>query len=764
MISFLTAFCLFAYAVTAVDNAFIHSTSLLTCMENSQFTASRFDVKFFRSNSSLTFDISAISNIDSNVTVKANLIAYGLNVMNQEIDLCSLKQKLPALCPFTTGHLDIASAYQISPSIMSQIPGIAFTVPDIDARVRVVFYESGTNATLACVEAVLSNGKTVQTKYAAWPIAAIAGLGVVTSGVVSVIGHSNTAAHIASNSLSLFIYFQSLAITAMLAVAKIPPIAAAWAQNFMWSVGIVKAGFIQKFANWYLQLTGGSPTDILSSLQLSISVQKRGLSAVNEALSALFVRLQRNDHLTLFKRITVDPAGSSGTSDQLDLDLYTINEKDPDLNSKILVLRGMRRVAYLTGIEITSLFMTGISFLIFFAFVMVVCLTLFKAIIEILIRSKMMNEGKFNEYRQQWPSIIKGSLYRLLIIALPQIVVLCLWEFTQRDSAGIMVVAVFLFLIGFVLLLQASIRVIIKGVKSQRQFKNPAYFLFGDGVFLNKFGFLYVQYRADCYWFIMVSLLYLFFKSLFVAVLQSNGKVLSVLVFVAEVLYLVTVCVLRPYMDKRTNAFNITICVINAINALFFMFFSYVFKEPQIVSSVMGIVYFVLNAVFALFLLIFTIVTCLIALLYKNPDTRYQPMKDDRVSFLPRFDNKKGAANTTEDDMELFELGATAMKGHVQNGTKGTIFDDEDSAEFGKPLAPRGQYSDSFSNYANKESPSLSSKGSSGAGYGRDGDYRSASFNMNSVEPTQQASTIVGDPSNAMGGLRGYKPRSASHR
>ena len=61
------------------------------------------------------------------------------------------------------------------------------------------------------------------------------------------------------------VYFQSLAVTAMMAVARTPPLAAAWAQNFMWSLGVVRVGFVQDIANWYLQATGGTPTDILKS-------------------------------------------------------------------------------------------------------------------------------------------------------------------------------------------------------------------------------------------------------------------------------------------------------------------------------------------------------------------------------------------------------------------------------------------------------------------------------------------------------------------
>lgn len=733
-LSYIPLFVAFQVFITGIlAQQHIKSSSLLTCMDNSQFTASHFDVIYFPSNQTVVFDVTAISNINDNVTANVQLIVYGLNVLEKNISLCSLNY--PSICPLTTGHMDLNSHYVLSDSITNQIPGVAYTVPDLDARVRVALVnDAGEN--LACVEAVLTNDKTVQTKYAAWPIAAISGLGVITSGVVSVIGHSNTAAHIASNSMSLFIYFQSLAITSMMACAFVPPIASAWAQNFQWSVGIIKLGFIQNIANWYIQATGGTPTDILGSSYLSISVQKKSKRELTyEYITGLYQRQMQNNHLTVFdKRASISIDNDNfGYTDLLNSTLYTIDEKDPNLASKILVLRGIQRVAYLAGIEITSLFMTGIIFLVFFGFVMVVFLMLFKAIIEILIRLKMMNEGKFNEYRSQWSYIIKGALYRLLLISLPQVAVLSFWEFTERDSGGTIVVAAFLIGISLVLLFQAAIRVFLLGRKSVKQFKNPAYLLFGDGQFLNKFGFVYVQYRADCYYFVLVGLVYTVLKSLFVAVMQQNGEAQSMIVFIIELIYMIALCVIRPYMDKRTNAFNITISVISTLNALFFVFFSYIFNQPHVVGSVMAVVYFVLNAAFALFLLIFTIVTCVLALIYKNPDTRYQPMKDDRVSFLPRFDPKNGksggqgaGAPDNGEDFELMALGATAMKGH-ENANKKY----EDDSVYDEDSVYRN-HADRFNSNSNQSgSNELSSRQ-------RDSYYEN-------YEPTQVSSTIVGN-------------------
>lgn len=704
----------FLLTAAAADRHLL-ANSLLTCMDSSQFWASQFKVVYSPGNNSVSFDILAISNIDNvEVGVNVTLITYGLNVLEKSVSLCDLED-YAELCPLTAGHLDITFDYTVSDSIKDEIPNVAYTIPDLDARVHLIMYSLSTGETLACVEATVLNGKTVQTKYAAWPIAAISGLGLITSGVVSVIGHSSTAAHIASNSMSLFVYFQSVAITSMLAVAKAPPIAAAWAQNFMWSLGIINVGFVQDIANWYLQATGGTPTSILPNTQISVSVQK-----VRRAFQAVANAITMPLGPVLQKRVSIALDSSWLHSDSYNTTLYTTDERVALLGTKVLILRGIQRVAYMARIEITNLFMTAMMFLIFFGFVLIVTMMFFKALIEICVRSNIMHEGKFNEYRQHWPLIIKGALYRLLLVALPQIVVFCFWEFTVHDSVAIVIIAVFFLLMAFILLGTAAFRVIRNGRLSVREHKNPAYLLYGDNNFLNKFGFIYVQYRADCYWFVGVSLIYIVLKTMFVAVLQKHGKVQSFIVFILELAHCIAVCWLRPFMDKRTNIFNITISVINTLNALFFVFFSYLFMQPEVVASVMAVVFFVLNAIFALFLLIFTIVTCVLALLYKNPDARYQPMRDDRVSFLPRAGGKGGVKNENdEDNIELAALGASAMKGHEHaNDLAYTDSTDEDSRN--KTMLNKSVFDDIDSKHSfvsQEQQPASTIVGNSGNAY-----------------------------------------------
>lgn len=216
----------------------------------------------------------------------------------------------------------------------------------------------------------------------------------------------------------------------------------------------------------------------------------------------------------------------------------------------------------------------------------------------------------------------------------------------------------------------ASSKVIRLARRSINMHKNPAYILYSDPVSLNKWGFLYVQFKATAYYFIVPVLVYLLVKGMFIALSQGNGVVQAIALLVIEAVFLITLCVLRPYMDKKTNAFNISISVINFISAIFLLVFTEIFNQPGIVTGVMGVIFFVYNAIFSLALLIMILVASGFALFSKNPDTRYQPMRDDRGSFI-----KSQSQLTTE----LDALGATA-RGEGKNGWKGArIEDDEDS-------------------------------------------------------------------------------------
>lgn len=94
----------------------------------------------------------------------------------------------------------------------------------------------------------------------------------------------------------------------------------------------------------------------------------------------------------------------------------------------------------------------------------------------------------------------------------------------------------------------------------------------------------------------------------------------------------------------------------------------------------MGVVFFIYNAVFSTILLIIVLVASYFALASKNPDVRYQPMRDDRGSFI-----KSQSQLTTE----LDALGATARgeSKHGYTSKSGARIEDDDDSLSGSEMA-----------------------------------------------------------------------------
>lgn len=89
----------------------------------------------------------------------------------------------------------------------------------------------------------------------------------------------------------------------------------------------------------------------------------------------------------------------------------------------------------------------------------------------------------------------------------------------------------------------------------------------------------------------------------------------------------------------------------------------------------MGVIFFVINAVFALVLLILVLIATIYAFVSKNPDTRYQPMRDDRGSFI----KSQSQLNTELDALGVTARGDMAQKGYYSRD----LDDDEDSFSSG---------------------------------------------------------------------------------
>lgn len=368
----------------------LKAASLNPCQgaKNTGFSATKFNVTFNPDSNppKVDYDIEAVSTIQGKVTAQIQVIAYGFTIYNLTINPCT-QAGLEQLCPLKPGPLNPNSNSNLDRKTVDNIPGIAYAVPDLDGKVR-VYVRNEAGAQIACVEADLSNGQTVEQNGVKWATAIIAGLGLLASAVTSGLGHSNTAAHVAANAVSLFGLFQAQAMIGMSAV-EMPPIVQSWTQNFQWSMGIIKIGFVQTICTWYQRATGGTPSTIIANLgNVSVEVQRRSLEVVRRIASRSYDSLMGSTGLA--KR----EAQSSVTSSE--------------------VVKGITRVGFRAGIEPTNVFLTGLAFFVAFICLVAIGVAAFKGICEIATRQGWMKGEKFQDFRNGWKIVLKGILFRIV--------------------------------------------------------------------------------------------------------------------------------------------------------------------------------------------------------------------------------------------------------------------------------------------------------------------------------------------------------------
>lgn len=227
----------------ATAERILQSTSLNSCQENSGFTASLFNVVYSPSEGKAHVNISAISTIEATVVFDLDITAYGYSIIHRTIDPCEVG--LAGFCPMISGKLGDPFALDVSPDATSGIPQIAYDFPDLDAKVKI--YINATDGpqagqSVACIEASISNGQTVDLVGVKWASAIVAGLALASSAFLSGLGHTNAASHVAANALSLTSYFQAQAMVGLVGI-PLPPVVQSWTQDFQWSMGIINVGW-----------------------------------------------------------------------------------------------------------------------------------------------------------------------------------------------------------------------------------------------------------------------------------------------------------------------------------------------------------------------------------------------------------------------------------------------------------------------------------------------------------------------------------------
>ncbi|EPX73749.1 Trp-like ion channel Pkd2 [Schizosaccharomyces octosporus yFS286] len=595
--SFFLFFCIVQSTVAKSRQLYVKS--LTTCMPNSQFSASTLDAVYYPDNTSIYFDVSARSLVSTNVSIHVNVSAYGFT-LEKTIDPCNMN--IAGFCPMQAGNIILEGNHNLTGEVIQWIddlPGIAYLVPDLDAKVTVNIYDTDNNQRIACVMTNVENGRSVYYHVIYWVMCMVIGIPLLLSLLLSPVLQTPAMWEVFENMVVLFQFAQMQALYAMMA-SPLPAIIFSWGRNFIWSMGIIKIGFMQKVFTWYVKSTGGDPSVLVEmGPHANVGLAKRGLET-----ASYFSKRASNSTLG---------TGSSSSS-----------------NNGTVALRGIKRISYLMGIETTNFFITGFSFFIILLGFTVCIAILSRIVLEVyylVARDKTLKRQRIREY---WKAITKGFFYRAIYLGFWQMSVLCMWEIYTRDSSALAFLSMYVIVDMAVLLLYAFVRT-MQIIRKTGAFSDPdaLFNLYSDTQHLMRWGFMYVSYRHRFFFLSFFLLVVILIRSMFIGFGQSSPIVQGCAMFAISVVEFFFMIFARPYATKHLNSLHIGIALVNLISGIFILIMCKAFTINELARQVIGIVFFAINAIAMLLLILGIFIRNVIVLLRRSKNGTYYRILDD---------------------------------------------------------------------------------------------------------------------------------------
>lgn len=142
----------------------------------------------------------------------------------------------------------------------SQIPSIAYSVPDLDGLVKLTVKSQDGTQDLACIQSSVGNGHTFQMPAITYAAAGVAAAALGLSAVTALASGGGPGVTTPSPTFGEVIgWFQSMAATGMLSV-QYPKVYQSFSTNFAFSTGLVPWGQMQTAIDNFRAKTGGNLT------------------------------------------------------------------------------------------------------------------------------------------------------------------------------------------------------------------------------------------------------------------------------------------------------------------------------------------------------------------------------------------------------------------------------------------------------------------------------------------------------------------------
>lgn len=497
--------------------------------------------------------------------------------------------------PVPSGTFGASGEQTIPDKFISQIPAIAFSVPDIDSQATMQLKAIDGGQDLACITSQVSNGQSLSTAGVQYIAAGIAGAALAVSGLASLAGAGQAGAPSSSPTFGDIIgWFQAMAFNGMMS-ADVPGVYRSWSKNFAFSTGLIYWEGMQLSIDGFREKTGGNlTTNSVPFLKNATLVHvdqnvltKRGLHNL-----VLWVRDDLNTNL-------------NGTDDGQD-------------DSKIMhTVKGIQGFVEEYTIPDGNAFMTVLLVFAIVIAAVTVGILLFKVILETWALFGSFPKRLTGFRKRYWWTLAK-TLTNLVLLLYGVWVLYCVYQFKNGDSWAAKTLAG-VTLGAFTAVLAFFTWKIWSIAKKYKKLEGDSSALYDNKEVWRKYSIFYENYKKSYWWIFIPTIIYMFARGAVIAGADGHGLAQAAGQLIVEALLLIVLLWVRPYSLKSGNWITIIIHVVRVLSVICILVFVEQLGMNQTTKTVTGLVLVVVQASLTGVLAILIAVNAIIICCKENP-------------------------------------------------------------------------------------------------------------------------------------------------
>ncbi|KAG8532608.1 uncharacterized protein KY384_002485 [Bacidia gigantensis] len=609
-----------------------------TCTDNGTITVQKLDISFNRATRQVEFDVAGKSMEEQKVTATLSVSAYGKEVYKKDFNPCDSATKVEQLCPVPKGDFKAQGRQDIPTTYVSQIPSIAFNVPDLEGQAKLSLRAIDDQKELACIQSDVHNGKTMAVPGLSYVAAGIAGCALLLSGAAALANSGSAAGGHAPNPGfgTVISWFQSIAMNGMMSV-QYPPVYQNYAKNFAFSGGLVSWTGFQSSIDSFRGATGGNLTEdnVLYLANASLvhtsepnhetkNISKRSLDLVLAAFEPLLISRDTALSVNGMQAGNGTTKGGNGTS----FDSKTTH-----------FVHGIQGYVEQLTIPQANTFMTVLLVFATVIAVIAVAILLFKVILETWALFASFPK-KLTGFRKRYWGLLGRTITNLVLLLYGVWTLYCIFQFTNGDSWAAKLLAG-LTLAAFTALLGVFTFRIWQLARRFKKLEGDTAALFEDKETWRKYSLFYDNYKRGYWWIFIPAIIYMFAKGCVIAGANGHGLTQTAGQLIVESIMLILVLWCRPFVQTSGNVINIFIQVVRVLSVVCILVFVEELGISQSTKTITGVVLIAVQSVLTAVLAILIAVNAIIVCVRENPHRKQRKeaeklLHDNLTTLSPR--------------------------------------------------------------------------------------------------------------------------------